>query len=110
MLDGLQSRDAIVERSGQDDADDAVSVVMRCGAKQRVNGRAMEILLGSAPDGQAAAVHAGLQPRRRHIDAAAANRFAIDGVRGRQDAGPVEDLRQVAVCVGFDAPITMRSR
>jgi hypothetical protein len=109
MLDGLQSRDAIVERSGQDDGDDAVSVVMRCGAKQRVNGRAMEILLGSAPDLQAAAVHAGLQPRRRHIDAAA-NRFAIDGVRGRQDAGPVEDLRQVAVCVRFDAPMTMRSR
>ena len=102
LLDRLQARRAVVERSARDDADDARTVVVRRRPERRIDGRPVHVLARTAFDRDAAAVHVHLHAGRRDVDASGADWLGIDGVSRRQQPGAVQDGRQQAGRVRSD--------
>ena len=102
LLDRLQARGAVVERSAGDDADDARTVVVRRGPERRIDRRPVHVLARTALDRDATAVHVHLHARRRDVDASGADWLGVDGVGRRQQPGAVEDGRQQAGRVRSD--------
>ena len=74
--------------------------MMRGRSEQHVDGRAVQILLRSAPNAEPAAVQVSLHPRRRNVDAASPDRLPIDSMGHRERPDAVQDGRKLTRDVG----------
>ena len=77
---GVQTSRPVIEIAGEKHSDDAWPIAFGGRAKQRINGRPMEILPWSARQPNARAVHLQVMIGRRHINVPFANSFSIDAV------------------------------
>jgi hypothetical protein len=102
LLDRPQPRRAVVEDAGQDDADGALAVQVRGRAKERVDGRTVAIVFGTARDAHSVIVDEEVMVRRRDVDVRGADEVAVLGSNDRQPRIASQDLDEVAAPVGLE--------
>ena len=95
-LDRDQSRGSVVERAGQNHADDARAVGPRRAAEERIDRRPMPVLGRSANDTDASGLDHQVTIRRRDVDVAVLDPFAVLGMGRRQRTRAGKNHRQQA--------------
>ena len=95
-LDGGEAERTVVERAGQDHADDAVAGDARGRAEERVDRGPVAVHARAAVEPHHGVVDEHVVVGRRHVDPAVLERAAVLGVRRLQRAGAVEDPGQHA--------------
>src|SRR5262249_22772461 len=92
-FDGKQPCRAVIERSGQHQANDARSEGARRRTKKRVSGRAHPVLLGTAYNAHMIALDHQMVIRRRDVNAPSSDIFAVYGMESRQRAVATQYIR-----------------
>jgi len=86
-LDRDQAGGSVVQRPGEDDADHSRAEGIGCRPEERVDGRPVAVLAGSADHAHMRIVEEEMVVRRRHVDAIGDDGLAVARVLGRKLSG-----------------------